>query len=128
VSWTARRRTERLRTDIGFARKRRARRQASDRLAGIAAGSTREAAAAIGSALPQYVADRCNLPTGGMTRARVVEELRARAIPAELVEAVDRLLAECEGIHYAGDGTRSAADLHGAAVACIDRLERERWG
>jgi hypothetical protein len=127
VSWTARRRSERLRTDVGFARRRKARRRALDRLGPVGTGSPREAAAAVGSALPQYVADRCNLPAGGMTRTRVVEELSGRALPADLVQEVDALLGECESIHYAGDGTRAAAELQAAAVACIERLERERW-
>ncbi len=126
VSWTVQRRSERLRTDVGFARKRRARRDAISKLRHAEAASTGEAAAAAASAIGQYVADRCNVPTGGMTRSAVLEQLRTRGASADIVDQVDGLLEECESIHYAGTGTRSAAELLSAAVSCIDRLERER--
>lgn len=124
VSWIVRRRTERLRTDVGFARKRRARRAAVARLRSSGT-SPRDVAAAVTSAIGQYVADRCNLPSGGMTRAAVLEQLAARSLPADLVQQVDRLLEECESVHYAGSGTQSADPLRDAALRCIDRLERE---
>jgi hypothetical protein len=126
VSWTIRRRSERLRTDVGFARKRRAKRDAVRRLQGISTDAAGSAAAAITAALGQYVADRCNLPAGGMTRAAVVAQLRARNVTATRVSEVDALLEECEAIHYGGTGVRSAADLQQAAMRCVEALESER--
>ncbi|HOA71800.1 MAG TPA: BatD family protein [Phycisphaerae bacterium] len=124
VCWMVQSRSHRLRTDVGFARRRRAKRDAVARLR--SANSTRDAAGAVSLALGQYVADRCNLPSGGMTRAAVVSELQARAVNEELVREIDALLAECEAIHYAGSGTRSPEELRNAALRCIDRLEREK--
>lgn len=127
VSWTLRRRSERLRTDVGFARKRRARRQAVGRLRQIGSEDASQAAAVVSSAVGQYIADRCNLPVGGMTRSAVVEQLKRCGARAEAVATTDELMEECEGIHYAGTGTRSARELQQMAVNCINRLEREKW-
>lgn len=128
VAWFGRRRSERLRTDVGFARGRRARREAIARLAHADSTSARETAAAVCSAISQYVADRCNVPGGGLTRSAVVEQLGSRAVDAALIQEVNSLLEECETIHYAGSGSRMAADLRNAATQCIDRLEREKMG
>lgn len=126
AAWIGRRRTERLRTDVGFARGRRARRNAVSRIGKADGNSSKETAAAVGSAISQYVADRCNLPSGGMTRAAVIETLGGRSVNAGLIGEVNSLLEECESIHYAGAGSRTAAELREAALRCIDRLERER--
>jgi hypothetical protein len=36
-------------------------------------------------------------------------------------------MEECESIHYAGSGTRSAMELRQMALNCINRLERAKW-
>lgn len=128
ATWLGRRRSERLRTDVGFARGRRARREAVARLKPAEKAELRDTAAAVCSALSQYVADRCNVPGGGMTRAAVVESLRARGVRPEVVGQVDELLDECEAIHYGGGGNRVSGDLLHSAMGCIDRLEREKMG
>ncbi len=125
-SWSLRRRSERFRTDVGFARGRRARKHAMERLRGVGDLEVSAAAAAITTAMGHYVADRCNLPSGGMTRAAVVEQLPARQVEAALVAEVDDLLAECEAVHYGGSSARSARELHDRAVRCVERLEAEK--
>lgn len=131
ASFIWRRHSERLRTDVGFARKRRARRDAVIRLRDISSDfssdGASQAAAIVSAALRQYVADRCNLPTGGMTRASVLEQLQRRSARADVIVQMDALLEECEGIHYAGAGTRSARELERMAMSCIENLEREKW-
>jgi hypothetical protein len=127
ASWTVRRRSERMRTDIGFARKRRAYREAMGRLRGVGVADTSQVAAAISSAIGNYVADRCNLPAGGMTRSAVVDQLHRRSVKAELITTADQLLAECEAIHFAGAGSRTAGELQASVMDCLKRLEGERW-
>ena len=85
------------------------------------------AASQCASAVTGYVADRCNLPPGGFTRAEAVRQLRTGAVSSELVNKVDALLAQCESARYGGAQEASANDFAGLARQCIDELERQRF-
>ncbi len=118
---------DRVRGDQGFARRRSARRTALSRIAQAARDNGSNTAAAVSAALTGYVADRCNLPPGGVTRADAVRQLRSRAVPAEVVDQVDALLSHCESAQYAGGGDGAAGDLVTGAKKCIEQLERRRF-
>lgn len=126
ASFVARRRSERLRTDTGFARRRSARRTALHHLHEAAGKPVRESAALVAAAVSGYLADRCNLPSGGLTRAYVIEQLTARSVQSGTVSRVDGLLALCEGAHYGASAVTTSAEWVQEAKACIDLLERER--
>ena len=128
VNWLVLRRQYRLRTDIGFARRRSARKTAWQTIEAAAQKSEAELAAAVSAAVGGYVADRCNLPAGGLTRAAVVEHLTDRLVSASAVKDIDGLLERCESLRYAGAGGTSRDDLVRAAMTAIERLEGERFG
>jgi len=126
VVFVAVRRRERLRGDTAFARRRTAKRTAMGRIAEAARSNGVDSAAGVTAALVGYVADRCNVPAGGVTRADAVGQLRRRAVRDELVREVDAVLAECENARYAGGGQGSSNDIVARARRCIDELERQR--
>lgn len=121
------RRRHRLMTDIGFARRRSARKKAHRAIQSAASASESELAAAVSAAIAGYVADRGNLPAGGLTRAAVIEHLTRRRVSGPAVEEVDRLLEQCESLRYAAAGGATRDGLVKAAIAAIERLEGERF-
>lgn len=123
LSWLTQRHSQRLRDDIGFARRRSARRTALRRLHAVAPSAASTAA----EALSGYIADRCNLPPGALTRAETIQHLQQRGVAPELVAHVDELLGRCEDLRYAGGIATKTDDLLAAIKATIDRLERERF-
>lgn len=123
----ARRRAERIRTDVRYARRRGARRAALRRLADVAEADPDARIDKLVQAVSGYIADRCHLPPGAHTRRELVERLRERAVDDELVSDVETLLADCEHSRYAGATSKSADEAADAARQLIDRLERERF-
>ncbi len=113
----------RLDGDRGFARRRVARRTALAHIANLNGADATSAASTVSAAVTGYVADRCNLPPGGLTRVDAVSRLRHQHVAEDLVSRVDGLLAECENAQYAG-GRASADDLATRARQCINELER----
>ncbi len=121
VGWLIRRRSDRLRNDVALARRRGARKQVEARLQ-TAAGSP-DAAVHLADALLNYIADRANLPAGGLTRPDAVGRLREDAVPDEDIEELDKLLQACEEARYAGMDT-GGSDLVTQAKRCLQQLER----
>jgi hypothetical protein len=125
--WLIRRRRWRLLHDESYARRRSAKRTALRSVheaarTGAAASAARLAAAATG-----YVADRCNLPAGGLTRAEAIEHLMRRGASRELVAELNQFLERCEAMQYAAGASASGDDLAQAATCCINRLEKEHF-
>jgi len=119
--WGGRRRAMRLQTDVALARRRRARRAAERRLR--QAFGHPDPATHVAEALLNYVADRANLPSGGLTRGEVIECLRNQGLPSQMVSELDELLAACEAARYAG--IRGGRDeMIDRARQCIHHLER----
>ncbi len=131
----------RLRHDDGFIRRRNAKRSALRRIGEARRSEGNHAAERVAAAVSDYVADRCNVPAGTLTRAEVGARLAASGVKPEVGAEVERLLAECEHVRFAGGarggggagGARDAGRAGGAgdsiperAVRCIERLERER--
>jgi hypothetical protein len=127
VTAVSQRRLRRLRSDHGYARRRTARRRAEQRLDDARNDPEPGAAHAIALALSDYVADRCNLPAGTLTRVEVTAHLTASGVPQHLVDDVGDILAECEQLRYGGAAGQTDA-LQRRAAATIRGLERERLG
>lgn len=125
VLWAGRRRKERLRTDRSYARRRTARRNASRALASARDGAG--AADAVAGALVGYVADRCNLPTAGLTRADAIEAMLHRGVRPDVADRVDALLRCCDDARYAGRGVEAGDSLVTRAEECIRELERQSF-
>jgi len=127
ATWLVQRHRDRLRCDVSFARRRSAKRVALGRVHDAARTGGTELAASLAAALGGYVADRCNLPTGGLTRAAVVDQLDRRGVPNDIVDQIDKLLDACETLQYAGGGGTDRESFVQAVRRCIHRLERERF-
>lgn len=88
VAWTWERHHRRLSSDTAYARAQRANRLARKRLS-MARGFTRTdedaAYAAVDRALNDYLGDKFNLPSAGLTRDAVRTELTLQSVPQELV-------------------------------------------
>jgi len=115
---------QRLRGDTAFARRRTARRTAIGRIDRAARSHDLDPAAGVTAALTGYVADRCNLPAGAVTRTDAVTQLQRRAVTDDLVREIDDVLAQCESARYAGGAEGSSNDIVSRAKRCIDQLER----
>jgi hypothetical protein len=76
-------------------------------------------------AITHYVADRCDLPAAGLTRAEIVERLQSARIRPEDVAETDALLETCENACYAGAAAAGPNDIMARASALIERLEHE---
>jgi hypothetical protein len=120
-----RRRVLRLRDDHGYARRRWACRRALRRLREARHAEPAREAQVTALALCDYVADRCNLPAGGLTGAEAVDRLRSAGVPQELTGDVNEVLAACEQSRYAGAAV-GTDDIARRAARCVERLERER--
>lgn len=120
-----RHRTHRLRTDVSYARHRRAARRAFRRIEQAERGDASERARLVGAAVCDYVADRRNLPGGALTGAEVIDALRQASAGESVIEQVGALLDDCEQAAYApvtSDGNGVAA----RGRACVAALEKER--
>jgi hypothetical protein len=105
ISFIAQRRRERLRRDIRYARTRRAYGGAQRRLAeaerALQAGQSAAFYAAIFKALQDYLGDRLNVPSSGITSDIVEEQLRPRALPPEICQALKEVFAACDAARFA---------------------------
>jgi len=123
ATWFIQRRAVRFRDDATYRRRTRAYATARKALRDAPASG----AAAVRGALIGYVADRCGVPSGGLTRVEAVDLLTARKALAQTVQAIDGLLEKLELVQYSGiaaaeDVTRAADD----AKQLIDTLERTK--
>ncbi len=119
----------RLRRDAGFARRRRARNTALGLLRRsreqMEQGALDQAFTGISNALYGYVADRCNLPTAGLTSPRVVELLRERGVDDDTAALVRDCLDACDLARFAPTAhtAEHAGDLHDKARNGIESIE-----
>ncbi len=107
ISFVVQRRRERLRRDIRYARARRAFGNAQRRLAEaerlMPAGQIKSAAfcAALFKTLQDYLGDRLNLPSSGITSAIVEEQLQPRGVPPEICQALKEVFTACDTARFA---------------------------
>ena len=121
----------RLRRDAGFARRRRARSTALGLLRRsreqMEQGALDQAFTGISNALYGYVADRCNLPTAGLTSPRVVELLRERGVDEDTAALVRDCLDACDLARFAPTAhtAEHAGELHDKARKGIESIESQ---
>jgi hypothetical protein len=113
-----RRRSDRYAGDVAFAKEQGARGAANKRLA-VGDGA---------AALVGYIADRINQPSGTVTRAEARSLMTAANASNELLERVDRLLAQFERARFsAGNDSGASAQSVTEAKSCIQGLEKLDW-
>ena len=95
----------RLRSDAGYARWRRARSNALNELQrskrNLEQGVLDQAFTGISNALYGYIADKCNLPTAGLTSPRVAELLKERGVDDDTVGLLKDCLDACDTARFA---------------------------
>jgi hypothetical protein len=105
LSWRYQSVREKLNSDVGYARQRRARRVAQRRLKVarklISAQTSKEFYCEIARALLQYVGDKLNVPAYGLTKDDIVEKLSARGLEREKIENLVGFLDSCDFARFA---------------------------
>jgi len=120
IGW--KRRTDRLRGDVAYARRSRAARNARKLLA--SAKSYEE----VQHALQDYLGDRLNIPTGGITAAIVDEQLVPRGVNGDLAAAARACFEVCDTARFAGGGATDdgVTATRKKAEQLIDELEKKQ--
>ena len=117
IGW--KRRTDRLRGDVAYARRTRAARNAHKLLA--SATSYDE----VQRALQNYLGDRLNIPAGGITASIVDEQLAPRGVNGELAAQAKACFESCDTARFAGGGTDAGVpETRKAVEQLIDELEK----
>lgn len=111
LTWFVTRRSARFRKDVSLRRRSRAYAAAKKALRRVGHASRPEEA---GVLLIGYIADRCNVPAGGLIRADAVKLLADRGVTPEMIESLDGFLELLERAQYGGG---SAASSDGAIDA-----------
>jgi len=115
------RRADRLRGDVAYARRTRAAKNAR-RLLTAAVNYD-----AVEHALQQYLGDRLNIPAGGITASIVDEQLVPRGVNGELAARARECFENCDTARFAGGG--AGADVRVTreqAEWLIDELEKKQ--
>ncbi len=117
------RRRRRFEDDTGFARDYSAKSKGRKRLRNIAQAA--EPSEELYKAVAGYIADKFNVPEGGMTSGDVKQLFEERGIDGDLVEGFTRILKACERVRYAGVrlSDEEVGALTEAAVVAMDRLD-----
>ncbi len=119
VGW--KRRTDRLRGDVAYARRTRAAKKARKLL--ISATSYDE----IQHALQHYLGDRLNIPVGGITASVVDEQLVPRGVNGELADRAKASFEACDTARFAGGGAgMSVQATRDNVERLIDELETKQ--
>ena len=99
-----RKRKDRLKADVSYARLRRAPRKAKEgmELASklMKEGKSAEFCDTVFKVIQEYLGDSFNLPTAGLT-SEVLDELEGRGIEAEILENLSEFFELCDGVRYA---------------------------
>lgn len=121
LTWFVQRRVARLRNDEAWGRRSRALATAR---AALKKSDAATSPGQVADAILRYIADRCGVPAGGLTRGDAVRLLAENRVPAETSRRIDAILDTLEQAKYAqavGDGSTNHAT---AARRLIDELER----
>jgi hypothetical protein len=105
VSWRYQREREKLNSDVGYARQRKAHRLAQRRLKGasrlISEGSSKEFFCEVARASLQFVGDKLNLPAYGLTKDQIEDELNRRGVKKERIDDLIKILDSCDFARFA---------------------------
>jgi hypothetical protein len=100
ISLRYQRQREKLNSDIGYARLRRAHKLAKKRLGQanklITSEKSKEFYSEVAKALCGYVGDKLNLPAHGLTKDRIESELSSRGMEKEKIDHLLKLLDSCD--------------------------------
>ena len=119
VGW--KRRTDRLRGDVAYARRTRAAKKARKLL--TSATSYDE----IQRALQHYLGDRLNIPVGGITASVIDERLVPRGVDGELADRARACFEACDTARFAGGGAgMSVQATRDNVERLIDELETKQ--
>ncbi len=128
LTWAWERRQRRLSSDVAYARAQRARRVARKRLsqARKSARKDEEAAyATVARALNDYMGDKFNLPSAGLTRDAVRAELYSQSVPEDLVHRSLACFDWADSGRFAPVAAgRGIGELVAEAEAIVERLEQ----
>jgi hypothetical protein len=129
-AWAYRRHQDRLTGDVAYARRRRARAQARRCLAEAArlmqAKNATDFHAEVHRSVAQFLADRLNRSTAGLTTEAATRALRDKGVAQSQVEQVSQIFHQCDMARFA-PGQATAEQMRGLydkAASLIDDLER----
>ncbi|HEX7400628.1 MAG TPA: BatD family protein, partial [candidate division Zixibacteria bacterium] len=116
LSWRYRKEKERQNSDIGYARQRRAHKLAKKRLDRakklINAGNSQDFYCEVSRALLQYLGDKLNLSSHGLTKDRIASELAVKGVKEEDINQLLKLLDSCDFARFA-PGSSSPEEMNG---------------
>jgi hypothetical protein len=114
ISWRYQRQKEKLNSDIGYARLRRAHKFAKKRLRQaqklISPETSKEFYCETAKAMIGYVGDKLNLPAYGLTKDRIELELSNRGVEKEKIDHLLKLLDSCDYARFA-PGTSEVTEM-----------------
>lgn len=79
----------------------------------------------VATALLSYVAERCSVPVGGLTRREAVYLLDSQQLQFDVVHEFDRVLSACESVRFAGAPAEDTHRLVDEARQCLWHLDQE---
>jgi hypothetical protein len=115
LAW--KRRRDRLAGDIAYARRSRAARNARRIL------TEKSDHEHIQRALQEYLGDRLNIPSSGMTASVVEEQLKPHGVPEALTAEVQKIFEACDAARFSGAAADTGA-WQQAVERLIDELEK----
>ncbi|MBM4053845.1 MAG: protein BatD [Planctomycetes bacterium] len=122
---------DRLQTDIGYARNRRAHSVANKRLgmaeSALSGGSASEFYACLSGGITEYLADKFNIPAASASGDKIADLLRNKRVPGNIVEEVIRCLSDFDYRRFSSDtGTKDEME-HSLNIAgqLITKLEKQ---
>jgi hypothetical protein len=124
-------RRERLQTDTAYRRSTFAARSAQTRIEGAGHAMRHrkwgEVFSECSRAVTEYLADKLNVPAGGLTATDVEQALLSRDVPESFVKEIVRFLEKCDYGRFASsvDNANVAEKYIAKAKQIIDRLEHE---
>lgn len=120
---------ERMQTDTGFARSRKAAELAWERLEQAVElsgqGQVKGAYNTLQKALTGFIGDRLGLPEAGLSNQEYISALNKKGVDPELIKNVRMLLDKCATISYAPDTSHSYLKSHvGLAKSILEKLKK----
>jgi len=123
---------ERLSSDSGYARLYGAGRMTKARLKfserALRDGNVEEFYGGLVKAIAMHIADRLNIPAGGLTPEIIQEKLALRGASPDILERMDRFFRTCDLARFASaEATRTEMEsAYGEATAIIEKLRKTK--
>jgi hypothetical protein len=120
----------RLRSDVGYARARGASRMTKERLRGAEAALRRNDVEAfyadLVKAVNGYIADKINIPAGGLTAELVAEQLENRSVGKKLMGRLSDFYEKCDLARFSSSTVerRDMEEAYDEATAILENLKK----